>query len=39
MALYAGQSVDAVRRVERAGDIVRELCDGAETLLAREALR
>jgi nitronate monooxygenase len=39
MALYAGQSVDAVRRIEPAGDIVRELCDGAEALLAREALR
>jgi nitronate monooxygenase len=39
MALYAGQSVDAVRKVDRAGDIVRELCDGAETLLARDALR
>ena len=39
MALYAGQSVDAVRRVEPAADIVRELCDGAETLLARELLR
>jgi NAD(P)H-dependent flavin oxidoreductase YrpB (nitropropane dioxygenase family) len=39
MALYAGQSVDAVRRVEPAVDIVREICDGAEALLAREALR
>jgi nitronate monooxygenase len=39
MALYAGQSVDAVRRVEGAGDIVRELCDGAEALLERGAFR
>jgi nitronate monooxygenase len=39
MALYAGQSVDAVRRIDSAGDIVRELCDGAEALLARESLR
>jgi nitronate monooxygenase len=39
MALYAGQSVDAVRRVDAAGDIVRELCDGAEALLARDWLR
>jgi hypothetical protein len=36
MALYAGQSVDAVRRIQAAGDIVRELCDGAEVLLRRE---
>jgi nitronate monooxygenase len=33
MALYAGQSVDAVRRVEPAADIVRELSEGAEQLL------
>jgi hypothetical protein len=31
--------VDAVRRVDAAGDIVRELCDGAEALLARDWLR
>ena len=35
MALYAGQSVGAVHRVERAADVVRELADGAEKLLAR----
>ena len=34
MALYAGQSVGAVRRVERAADVVRELAEGAERLLA-----
>ena len=34
MALYAGQSVGAVHRVERAADVVRELADGAEKLLA-----
>jgi nitronate monooxygenase len=39
MALYAGQSVGAVRRVDSAGEIVRELCDGAEALLARESVR
>jgi len=39
MALYAGQSVDAVRRVEPAADIVRELCDGAEALLGPAARR
>ncbi len=35
MALYAGQSVGAVTGVERAGDIVRELAEGAERLLRR----
>ena len=35
MALYAGQSVGAVHRVQRAADVVRELADGAEKLLAR----
>ena len=34
MALYAGQSVGAVRRVERAGDVVRELASGLDELLA-----
>ncbi len=34
MALYAGQSVGAVRRVQPAAEIVRELVDGAERLLA-----
>lgn len=33
MALYAGQSVDAVRRVQPAAEIVRELSDGAEQVL------
>lgn len=33
MALYAGQSVSAVRQVVPAAEIVRELADGAERLL------
>jgi nitronate monooxygenase len=33
MALYAGHSVDAVRRVQPAAEIVRELGEGAERLL------
>jgi NAD(P)H-dependent flavin oxidoreductase YrpB (nitropropane dioxygenase family) len=33
MALYAGESVGAVHRVEPAADIIRELVDGAERLL------
>jgi NAD(P)H-dependent flavin oxidoreductase YrpB (nitropropane dioxygenase family) len=33
MALYAGQSVCAVHRVDRAADVVRELAEGAEELL------
>jgi len=33
MALYAGQSVDAVRRIQPAAEIVRELDEGAERLL------
>ena len=33
MALYAGESVGAVCRVQPAADIVRELMDGAERLL------
>ncbi|HXC50622.1 MAG TPA: nitronate monooxygenase [Candidatus Limnocylindrales bacterium] len=37
MALYAGESVSAVERVEPAADIVRELCDGAAALLERAA--
>jgi nitronate monooxygenase len=37
MALYAGQSVGAVERIEPAADIVRELCDGAAILLDRAA--
>jgi nitronate monooxygenase len=36
MALYAGQSVGAVERVEPAAEIVKEIVDGAERLL-REA--
>ena len=35
MALYAGQSVGAARAVEPAGDVVRQLCEGAEALLRR----
>jgi NAD(P)H-dependent flavin oxidoreductase YrpB (nitropropane dioxygenase family) len=35
MALYAGESVDGVRRVQPAADIVRELVEGAEQLLRR----
>lgn len=35
MALYAGQSVGSVNEVKPAGDIVRELAEGAERLLAR----
>ncbi|MHB8664143.1 MAG: NAD(P)H-dependent flavin oxidoreductase [Acidimicrobiales bacterium] len=34
MAQYAGQSVGAVSRVEAAGDVVRELADGAAELLS-----
>lgn len=34
MALYAGQSVGAVHRIQPAADIVRELCDGAQELLS-----
>ena len=33
MALYAGQSVGAVERVQPAGEIVRELAEGAEALM------
>jgi len=35
MALYAGQSVGAVTKIETAADIVRELAEGAEALLSR----
>jgi NAD(P)H-dependent flavin oxidoreductase YrpB (nitropropane dioxygenase family) len=35
MALYAGQSVGSVRRVQPAAEIVRELMQQAEALLAR----
>src|SRR5205807_1327646 len=35
MALYAGQSVGAVSKVQPAAEIVRELAEGAEALLAR----
>ncbi len=35
MAHYAGQSVGAVHKLQRAGDVVRELASGAEELLAR----
>jgi nitronate monooxygenase len=37
MALYAGQSVGAVRTVEAAGEVVRELVGGAERLLIAAA--
>ena len=37
MALYAGQSVGAVTKVQAAADIVHELADGAEALLKRSA--
>ncbi len=33
MALYAGESVEAVRQVQPAGQVVRELAEGAERLL------
>ena len=33
MALYAGESVGAVRAVVHAADVVRELAGGAEQLL------
>jgi hypothetical protein len=33
MALYAGQSVGAVRALVSAAQVVRELADGAERLL------
>jgi nitronate monooxygenase len=33
MALYAGESVGAVTEVAAAGDVVRELAEGAERLL------
>jgi len=38
MAMYAGQSVGDVRRVQPAGEIVRELVEGAEKLLQRTAV-
>lgn len=37
MALYAGESVGAVTRVQPAAEIVRELIDGAEELLRARA--
>ncbi len=37
MALYAGESVAAVRAVQPAAEIVRELCEGAEQLLRKWA--
>jgi hypothetical protein len=33
MALYAGESVGAVTGVQSAGEVVRELAEGAERLL------
>ncbi|MBL8796454.1 MAG: nitronate monooxygenase, partial [Planctomycetia bacterium] len=35
MALYAGESVGAVKRIQPAAEIVRELAEGAEQLLQR----
>jgi len=35
MALYAGQSVGSIRRVEPASEILRDLFEGAEALLGR----
>jgi NAD(P)H-dependent flavin oxidoreductase YrpB (nitropropane dioxygenase family) len=35
MALYAGESVDGVRGIQPAAQIVHELADGAEQLLQR----
>ena len=35
MALYAGQSVGAVTKVQPAAEIVRELAEGADALLLR----
>ncbi len=37
MAMYAGQSVGDVKRIQPAGEIVRELVEGAEKLLHRTA--
>jgi NAD(P)H-dependent flavin oxidoreductase YrpB (nitropropane dioxygenase family) len=37
MALYAGESVASIDRVLPAGEIVREICDGAEVLLRSSA--
>jgi hypothetical protein len=37
MALYAGESVASIDRVLPAGEIVREICDGAEELLRSSA--
>jgi nitronate monooxygenase len=39
MALYAGESVSAVRRIQSAAEIVRELAEGAERLLRERAPR
>jgi hypothetical protein len=35
MALYAGESVGSVVRVQSAADVVQELAEGAERLLRR----
>jgi nitronate monooxygenase len=37
MALYAGESVGEVNRVRPAGEVVRDLADGAERLLRERA--
>jgi NAD(P)H-dependent flavin oxidoreductase YrpB (nitropropane dioxygenase family) len=37
MAMYAGESVDGVKAIQPAADIVRELSEGAEKLLRRWA--
>jgi hypothetical protein len=37
MALYAGESVGAVERVQPAAEIMRELAEGAERILGARA--
>jgi hypothetical protein len=37
MSLYAGTSVDAVRQVQPAADVVRELVEGAEEHLQKRS--
>jgi hypothetical protein len=39
MALYAGESVGAVRQIQPAADIIREICTDAERLLRRSTYR
>ena len=35
MPLWAGESVSAIKTIQSASDIIRELCDGAEALLQK----